>query len=223
MLANPTSNWADLTLGTLHNAEWRKALTEILGQSPAMTGGPGVSSYLPSWRAVTKGIFDPFNEHDNWLGEEHIEAFVTYPRGHAYKEEARKRLQQEFYADTYKAFRKAARGFTVPLRVYRAVALASPDDLRLDPIGAYWAWDARYAKAWDADEYEEDIYLLVGEVAPEDVNWFDTTVRNTVRPDEKEIAVKRGHRVRLLAVLDPDGNVISTEVREARANPRRRC
>jgi len=29
--------------------------------------------------------------------------------------------------------------------------------------------------------------------------------------------------VRLLAVLDPDGNVISTEVREARANPRRRC
>ena len=125
------------------------------------------------------------------------------------------------YEESYKAFREVARGFAVPLRIYRSVTLADPDALRIDPIGTYWTWDGRSAEPYASDDLYEP-YLLVGEVAPEDVNWLDTAVRNTVRPTEKEITVKRGHRVRLLGVLDADGNVVSTAVVEARANPRRR-
>jgi hypothetical protein len=186
-----------------------------------MEGGPGVSAYLPSWKDVAEVVFSPTNEDADMVDE----AYRVYLEDFGDEEAATAQLHM-VYEDSYKDFRKIARGFTVPLRIYRSVTLSDPDALRIDPIGEYWTWDGRTAEPYAADLYGYDLYepyLLVGEVAPEDVNWLDTAVRNTVRASEKEITVKPGHRVRLLAVLDPDGNVVSTEVREARANPRRRC
>ena len=182
-----------------------------------MEGGLGVSAYLPSWKDVSEVVFSPTNEDADMVDE----AYRVYLEDFGDEEAATDQLHMA-YESEYKGFREVARGFTVPLRIYRSVTLSDPDTLRIDPIGEYWTWDGRTAEAYAADDLYEP-YLLVGEVAPEDVNWLDTAVRNTVRASEKEITVKRGHRVRLLAVLDPDGNVISTEVREARANPRRRC
>lgn len=179
-----------------------------------MVGGPGVSAYLPSWKDVSEGVFSPTNE-DSWL----VDATYAHYREQGYDEI--REMVEEVYEGAYKEFREVAREFTVPLRIYRLVTLSDPDTLRVDPIGEYWTWDGRSAEAYNAAHLYEP-YLLVGEVEPENVNWLDTAVRNTVRESEREITVKRGHRVRLLAVLDPDGNVVSTGVREARANPRRR-
>ena len=181
-----------------------------------MVGGPGVSAYLPSWEDVSKGVFSPKNEDADMVDM----AFDHY-REQGYDPDEICEILADVYKDVYRDFREVARGFTVPLRIYRAVTLSGPESLRLDPIGEYWTWDGRAAEAYAGDDLY-DPYLLVGEVSPEDVNWLDTALRNTVRQSEKEIAVKRGHRVRLVGVLDADGNVVSTEVREARANPRRR-
>lgn len=131
---------------------------------------------------------------------------------------------EQVYGDEYRRFRTRAQTFTDPLRVYRMVRLRGPDDLRLDPIGRYWSWDARTVEPYGFDAYEDrpNEFLLVGEVGAEDVNWFETALRNTVRASETEISVKKGRPVRLLGIIDRDGNVVSTEVREARANRGRR-
>ena len=199
---------------------WLRVATSVMGAPPLMDGkDAGLERLVPRWREVSPAIMSENNEDADIVRmayEEYLEQ--------GYEPDDIPMQLEQIFADEYKQFRARAQTFTNPLRVYRMVRLRSPDNLRLDPIGRYWSWDARSVEPYGFDGYEDmpNEFLLVGEVDAEDVDWFETTLRNTVRASEKEITVKRGHRVRLLGVLDADGNVVSTEVREARANPRRR-
>ena len=200
---------------------WLRSATSILGAPPVMEDKDGgLARLVPRWSEVSPALMSPDNEdadmvqmlHDEYLEEGYYEP-----------DEIPMQLEQVF-GDEYRRFRANAQTFTNPLRVYRVVRLRSLNDLRLDPIGSYWSWDARTVEPYGFDNYEDrpEEFLLVGEVAAEDVDWLATTLRNTVRASETEITVKRRRPIRLLGILDKDGKVVSTDVREARANPRRR-
>jgi len=114
-----------------------------------------VSAYLPSWKDVAEGVFSPTNEDASLVDDAYFAFFEDFG-----EEEAATDQLQMVYEDSYKAFREVARGFTVPLRIYRSVTLSDPDTLRLDPIGEYWTWDGRDAEAYNADDMHCP-YLLV--------------------------------------------------------------
>jgi hypothetical protein len=199
---------------------WLRSVTSVLGAPPVMEGKDGgLARLVPPWREVSPVVMSPDNEDADM-----VRMLYSEYLDQGYEPDDIPMQLEEIYKGVYKDFRARAQTFTNPLRVYRMVQLRSPDDLRLDPIGRYWSWDARNVESYGFSGYEDmpREFLLVGEVDAEDVDWFETTLRNTVRESEQEITVKRGHRVRLLAVLDEDGKVVSTDVREARANPRRR-
>lgn len=181
----------------------------------------GLAHLLPRWGEISRAVMSPDNEDADivqMLYDEYLEQGYYDEPG-----EITAQLEQ-VYGDEYRRFRAHVQTFTDPLRIYRTVRLRSLDELRLDPIGRYWSWDARTVEPYGFDNYEDrpEEFLLVGEVAAEDVDWFETALRNTVRAPETEITVKRRHPVRLLGILDRDGKVVSTDVREAHANPRRR-
>lgn len=199
---------------------WLRSATSVMGAPPVMEGKDGaVARLLPRWSEVSPALMSSNNEdadivqavYDDYLEQGYLEP-----------EEIPEQVEQVF-GDEYRRFRSYAQVFTNPLRVYRMVRLRSPDDLRLDPIGEYWSWDARSASPYGYDGYDDEMpndFLLVGEVAAEDVDWLETALRNTVRESEREISVKRRRPIRLLGILDKDGKVVSTDVREARANPK---
>jgi hypothetical protein len=180
-----------------------------------MGGGAGLERLVPRWSDVFPAVMSPDNE-DAEIVQMACENYLEQ----GYDPDQIPEAIGETYRGEHAKFRARAKTFTDPLRIYRMVRLNSPNDLRLDPIGTYWAWDARNVEPYGFSDYDQsgENFLLVGEVAADDVNWFETTLRNTVRASEQEITVKKGRPVRLLGIIDRDGNVVSTEVREARAN-----
>jgi len=184
-----------------------------------MDGGAGVERLVPRWSDVFPAVMSPDNE-DAEIVQMAYENYLEQ----GYEPDQIPEAIGEIYRDQHAQFRTTAQTFTNPLRIYRMVRLNDLDSLRLDPIGTYWSWDARTVEPYGFDAYEDmpNEFLLVGEVGAEDVNWFETALRNTVRASETEISVKKGRPVRLLGIIDRYGNVVSTEVREARANRGRR-
>lgn len=125
----------------------------------------------------------------------------------------------------YAEFRKQARKFTDPLVLFRGISVASLPALRTDGVGVFWTYDPRYAReymgAWKSTAEEEDLKILVGVVNPEDVDWPITLALNMWGDVEREIRLKPGAPVKIIAIYDGDGELVSAREREARANPRR--
>lgn len=122
-----------------------------------------------------------------------------------------------------------------PLRVYRALRLRSTSDLHTEGIGTYWAWDRSGADVYMEDtsgirealhEGEGNVYVVVGEVDTQHVDWGRTFFKNLYdAPWEHEIEIVEGSPIRLVGmfpVLDgrdrTDINFLPRPV-AARANP----
>lgn len=132
------------------------------------------------------------------------------------------------------AFLAWVRTAPATFRVYRALRLRNSSDLHTEGIGTYWAWDRSGADVYQDDtehghalrEGEGNVYVVVGEVDTQHVDWGRTFFKNLYdAPWEKEIEVEQGAPVRLVAmfpVLDgrdrTDINLLPQPV-AARANP----
>ena len=134
------------------------------------------------------------------------------------------------------AFLAWVRTAPATFRVYRALRLRDPSDLHTEGIGTYWAWDRSGADVYQDDtehghalgEGEGNVYVVVGEVDTQHVDWGRTFFKNLYdAPWEHEIELHHRAPVRLVAmfpVLDgrdrTDINVLTQPV-AARANPYR--
>ena len=120
------------------------------------------------------------------------------------------------------------------IRVYRALHLRDPSDLKVEGIGTWWAWDRSGADTYFSEGGEGNTYLVVGEVDARHVAWrrvdnTGTFFKNLYdAPWEKEIEVWEGSPIRLLGMyfVDAQGrtstvNHLRTPV-TARANPSKR-
>ena len=122
-------------------------------------------------------------------------------------DEARERAWEKLeYSYIYQSFWDNMSHLTVPVRVYRAVGLASVESLNTDALGVYWSWSREGATAY----YSRggDVYVLEGVVAPQDVDWLETTVANLAAPEEKEITLKEGATIREVKVIATTGTVV---------------
>jgi hypothetical protein len=124
----------------------------------------------------------------------------------------------------YLAFRRDVLKFTDPLVLFRAVNVPSLPSIRMDGVGVYWTYDPRFAREYQQggrDQHPDDLKILVAVVRPEDVNWPASLALNMWADTEKEIRLKPGAPVKIIAIYDGDGELVSAREREARANPRR--
>jgi hypothetical protein len=130
---------------------------------------------------------------------------------------------------TYADFALEVRKFTNPIRIFRAVALAAVggvDTLRTHELGVYWTWDEYAAEPyWGGVEHparETTTFVIEALVAPADVNWESTLIANMTRPEEKEVTLREGAPVRVVAVYDLSAKERVRGEFDARANPHRK-
>lgn len=109
----------------------------------------------------------------------------------------------------------------VGTKVYRAVRLDALDDLRLEHLGFYWTWDEEAAEPYWGKGYGKD-YILEGVVDQEHIDWERTLRANAINPDEKEVFIKDGSPIYVVAVREAGYDEILLGGFRARANPRRR-
>jgi hypothetical protein len=128
----------------------------------------------------------------------------------------------------YADFALEVQKFTTPIRIFRAVALTAVggvDTLRTHELGVYWTWDKYAAEPyWGGVEHparETTTFVIEALVAPADVNWESTLIANMTRPEEKEVTLREGAPVRVVAVYDLSAKERVRGNFNARANPRR--
>jgi hypothetical protein len=138
------------------------------------------------------------------------------------------------------AFLAWVRTAPATFRVYRALRLRNPSDLHTEGIGTYWAWKRSGANVYQDDtsgvrealrEGEGNVYLVVGEVNTQNVDWERTFFKNLYdAPWEHEIEVVEGSPIRVVGMFfveehgrgrDSTVNHLRAPVM-ARANPHRR-
>jgi hypothetical protein len=144
-------------------------------------------------------------------------------------------------AEAFLAWAKTA---PATFRVYRALRLRYPSDLQTEGIGTYWAWSRSGADAYQDDTSglrepvragEGSLYIVVGEVSTQHVDWGRTFFKNLYdAPWEHEVEIRDGAPIRLVGMFrteeqpyplprwrDSTVNYLHAPV-VARANPRRR-
>jgi hypothetical protein len=128
----------------------------------------------------------------------------------------------------YADFALEVQKFTTPIRIFRAVALAAVggvDTLRTHELGVYWTWDEYAAEPyWGGIKHparETTTFVIEALVTPADVNWESTLIANMTRPEEKEVTLREGAPVRVVAVYDLSAKERVRGAFDARANPRR--
>jgi hypothetical protein len=166
----------------------------------------------PTWEEVQRVVLANASR-DTEVGDLLETAFTTHGFG-------------EWRRKQYLTFRRDVLKFTDPLVLFRAVNVPSLPSIRTEGVGVYWTYDPRYARDYMAGSKSaarpEDMKILVAVVRPEDVDWPLTIALNIWADTEKEIRLKPGAPVKIVAIYDGDGELVSERVREARANPRTR-
>lgn len=138
------------------------------------------------------------------------------------------------------AFLEWVRTAPATFRVYRALRLRDPSYLHTEGIGTYWAWKRSGANVYQDDTSgvrealragEGNVYLVVGEVNTQHVDWERTFFKNLYdAPWEHEIEVVEGSPIRVVGMFfveehgrgrDSTVNHLRAPV-TARANPHRR-
>jgi hypothetical protein len=96
-----------------------------------------------------------------------------------------------------------------PMKVWRAVTLKSPNGLKTNGIGVYWAYEENGAEAhWGGFGKGERTYILEAEITEAAVDWVSTMYANlspSLGEDEKEITLKKGAQIKLLRYQDEGG------------------
>ena len=164
----------------------------------------------PTWEEVQRVVLANASR-DTEVGDLLETAFTTHGFG-------------EWRRKQYRAFRRDVLKFTDPLVLFRAVNVPSLPSIRTEGVGIYWTYDPRYARDYMAGSKSaarpEDMKILVAVVRPEDVDWPLTVALNIWADTEKEIRLKTGAPVKIIAIYDGDGELVSARERDARANPR---
>lgn len=99
------------------------------------------------------------------------------------------------------------------IEIWRAIGLQEGDALDEDDLGLSWTWERKAAEAYNRPSAAENIVVVHGEIAKDDVDWPETFALNILLPTEKEIRVSPGTDIEL---LDVDGREINRYVRAGR-------
>jgi len=123
--------------------------------------------------------------------------------------------------------------FTNPIRIFRAVGLVNGvETLRTDALGVYWTWDREFAEVyWSSGEHggigprrTTTPFVIEAHVDPADVDWEGTLVAYMTYLSEREVRLRKGAPVHVVAVYD-FSTLERVQVRgafDARANPHRK-
>jgi cation transport regulator ChaB len=124
----------------------------------------------------------------------------------------------------YSDFKRIVRGFTNPIRIFRAVDLVDVTALRTDALGVYWTWDKGSAESYWADRRtKKKTFIIEALVDPAAVDWGRTLIANMSLYFENEVTLLEGAPVHVVAVYDVAAgeDVVARGAFDARANPRR--
>lgn len=87
--------------------------------------------------------------------------------------------------------------FGDPLTLYREIVLKEDEKLDIMNLGTYWTPIKEKAHSPYGKEKEGEKILLEAEVNREDVDEFGTIANMRRYPDEKEITLRRGAKIKL--------------------------
>lgn len=102
--------------------------------------------------------------------------------------------------EEYNGLAEQFNSWRFPTDLWRAVVVSPENPLRLDGVGVYWTYDREQADPMNVSHFKEGdqtIILRAKVMSPQDVDWPATIVANMTEPQEAEVRLKPGAKLRL--------------------------